>query len=381
DLTTVTHPYYHTSCVKEELNEKSLYAPLLQATSGEAYGDFEVRDDDYWAACEIFISAKEMQDADADTYFKELSRYQNAFKVSSRIHNGGAQYGPYTMLNWDETASAGSLSLALHTELLDDKQSRELSDSILAAADSYAETTEKQGYGNPYLYDGPGYYDMSSLLSPVLIEYGYEYGSNGMTLNNMIAMAYAYDLTGEKKYMDGVISGMNYLLGCNPLAFSFITGYGTYREQNPSHKFWAKELDASLPEAPDGVICSGPTPRILGDQYARALGFAVGEPDTPSQRCFVDSVESWATNEASLCYNAPLAWVVSFLQDEAPNAESAAQPGDVNRDGSVDAADAAALIQYLISGKRLNAPAAADLNGDGIINAADLSLLKRGMLK
>ncbi|MBR4200845.1 MAG: glycoside hydrolase family 9 protein [Oscillospiraceae bacterium] len=381
DLTTVTHPYYHTSCVKEELNEKSLYAPLLQTNSGPAYGDFEVRDDDYWAACEIFISAKEMKDADADTYFKELSRYQNAFKVSSRIHNGGAQYGSYTALSWDETASAGSLSLALHTELLDAGQSKELSDSILAAADSYAETTEKQGYGNPYLYDGPGYYDMSSSLSPVLIEYGYEYGSNGMTLNNMIAMAYAYDLTGDSKYMSGVISGMNYLLGCNPLAFSFITGYGTYREQNPSHKFWAKELDSSLPEAPDGVICSGPTPRILGDQYARALGFEVGEPDTPSQRSFVDSVESWATNEATLCYNAPLAWVVSFLQDEAPVTAIDAQPGDVNADGKADASDAAALMQYLISGKKLKAPAAADMNQDGIVNAADLSLLKRLLFK
>ena len=51
-------------------------------------------------------------------------------------------------------------------------------------------------------------------------------------------------------------------------------------------------------------------------------------------------------------------------------------PGDVNGDGSVDAADYAALQQYII-GKPAEdfVPEAADLNGDGRINAQDLVLL------
>ena len=46
--------------------------------------------------------------------------------------------------------------------------------------------------------------------------------TNSMVINNLIVMAYAYDLTGEKKYLNGVVTGMDYLLGCNPLAVTGI---------------------------------------------------------------------------------------------------------------------------------------------------------------
>ena len=105
-------------------------------------------------------------------------------------------------------------------------------------------------------------------------------------------------------------------LGCNPLSFSFITGYGSYKEQNPHHRYWSYELDKTLPMAPDGVLSGGPNAG-LQDPYVRALGFVPGEATNPSQRCFVDSIEAWSTNEVTINWNAPLAWIVSFMQDEA----------------------------------------------------------------
>ena len=57
----------------EEHNEKSLYAPMYQAKGGGPYGDNEVKDDMYWAACEIFVSASALGDSDADTYLSKLS--------------------------------------------------------------------------------------------------------------------------------------------------------------------------------------------------------------------------------------------------------------------------------------------------------------------
>ena len=37
----------------------------------------------------------------------------------------------------------------------------------------------------------------------------------------------------------------------------------------------------------------------------------------PSQRCYVDDIESWSTNCTGIDTNAALAWVVSFIEDEA----------------------------------------------------------------
>jgi endoglucanase len=136
-----------------------------------------------------------------------------------------------------------------------------------------------------------------------------------MVINNLMVMSYAYDLTGDDKYMNGVLTGMNYLLGCNPLSFSFVTGYGTYMEKNPHHRYWSHELDKTLPMAPDGVLSGGPNAG-LQDPYVRALGFVPGKEDNPSQRCFVDSIEAWSTNEVTINWNAPLAWIVEFLQDK-----------------------------------------------------------------
>ena len=44
---------------------------------------------------------------------------------------------------------------------------------------------------------------------------------------------------------------------------------------------------------------------------AQAAGLAGCAP----QKCFVDHIESWSTNEVTINWNAPLAWVAAFLDD------------------------------------------------------------------
>jgi endoglucanase len=266
-----------------------------------------------------------MKDSDASTYKDELEKFgksyggkagDQSYKVTSRITGGenASGEGSLTTFNWGNTASAGSLTLALHKDLLDKTAASTLEASILDAADVYLKQEAAQGYGIPYTYDGPGYNDPNN-LDPSIIINGYEWGSNSMVINNLIVMAYAYDQTGESKYLSGVTTGMDYLLGTNPLAYSFITGYGSYHEKNPHHRYWSHELDKTLPEAPDGVLSGGPNAG-LQDPYVRALGFVPGKEDNPSQRCYVDSIEAWSTNEVTINWNAPLAWIVEFLQDK-----------------------------------------------------------------
>ncbi len=385
DFTATQHPTLYTECPKEELNEKSFYAPMWHANGAEPYADAEVEDDAYWAACELFVSASEMGDTELAEKFKNyLSESKFAFDVEARIYGGQSKDGPFTSFRWDETDSLGSLTLALHPELLTNEENQHLKETILEAADEYISVENKQGYGLPYLYDSPGYNDPNSLAPSIIID-GYEYGSNGMVINNAIVMAYAYDLTDDIKYINGVTQAMDYLLGNNPLSFSYISGYGTYSVENPYHRYWSYELDRRFPKAPDGVLAGGPNVG-LQDEYIRSLGFVPGLKDNPSQRCYIDALESWSTNSVALEWNAPLAWVVSFFQDEfgAPVKEDVA--GDANCDGTTDIADAVLVKCYLINSKNYSITAKgaanADVQGNGNgLNAQDSLAILRYALK
>ncbi|MBQ8181703.1 MAG: glycoside hydrolase family 9 protein [Ruminococcus sp.] len=397
DDTPTTHPDLGCECPKEEINENSLYAPMWQAKGGGPYGDNNVLDDAYWAACELYLSCSEMGDADAATYKKVMDGSEYAYTCNTRMVGGENKDGSFTSFNWGNTASAGTLSLALHSDLISADESAKVKSAITKAADDYIAEEKAQGYGIPYKYDGPDYNDPNNLDPSVKIN-GYEWGSNSMVINNCIVMAYAYDLTNDINYMNGVATGMNYLLGCNPLSFSYVTGYGSYKEENPHHRYWSYELDKTLPMAPDGVLSGGPNAG-LQDPYVRALGFVPGDTTNPSQRCFVDSIEAWSTNEVTINWNAPLAWIASFMQDEAadagngtivtppspgpgPELPDATLWGDTNCDGEVLLNDAILILQNLGNPDEYKitdqGKANADVyeNGTGLTNSDSLQIQK-----
>ena len=381
DSTPTTHPDLKCECAKEEINENSLYAPMWQAKGGGPYGDNNVLDDAYWAACELYLSCSEMGDSDASTYKSEMDDSKYAYTCHTRMVGGENKDGSFTSFNWGNTASAGSLSLTLHKDLLSESEYSKVKEAVLTAAKDYIAEEEKQGYGIPYKYDGDPYNDPNNLDPSILID-GYEWGSNSMVINNCIVMAYAYDLTGEIDYMNGVATALNYLFGCNPLAFSYVTGYGTYKEENPHHRYWSYELDATLPMAPDGILSGGPNAG-LQDPYVRALGFVPGDLDNPSQRCFVDSIEAWSTNEVTINWNAPLAWIASFMQDEAAEANGEPIPpepipgdtlwGDTNCDGKVLLNDAILILQALGNPDEYTISAQGKTNGDVYDNGSGLT--------
>ncbi|MGN1480458.1 glycoside hydrolase family 9 protein, partial [Porcipelethomonas sp.] len=291
--------YFYEYTDAEASNAKSLYAPLDQAIGGGAYGDTNVKDDAYWAACELYATT-----GDAE-YYTDLSSYSDAFKVVSYLE-GGENKGSFGSFNWGNTASCGSLTLYLNEDnskltSLTDANKTSITESLTAAADLYIDKEDEQGYGIPY--EGTKYTDPVNLPEDLVID-GFEWGSNSFAINNAMVMAYAYDITEDAKYMNGVTTAMDYLLGRNPLSVSYVTGYGSYHVSRPHHRYWSYELDKTLPMAPDGVMSGGPNAG-LQDPYVRALGFVPGDADNPSERCYVDSIEAWSTNEVTINWNAP----------------------------------------------------------------------------
>jgi endoglucanase len=247
---------------------------------GGAYGDGELDDEFYWAAAELFITTGKPE------YRGEL--------VQSRFH--APKTGAAVMagnVGWDHVAPLGKISLLVAPNSLGDDALAEQRRQLVAAADHLLTLIGTRGYRVPMASDSV-----------------YVWGSNGGVLNAAVVLGIAYDLTRDRKYAAGVADCMDYILGRNPLAQSYVSGYGTYAMHNPHHRVWAHQKDPALPEAPPGALAGGPN-SALQDPYIRKLGLGGCPPET----CYVDNIESYSTNEVAINWNAALAWTAAFLDD------------------------------------------------------------------
>jgi endoglucanase len=360
-----------------------LYAPMDQAIGGGAYGDNYVEDDFYWAACELYLTTGD------SSYYDDLSTYQNAdandkaFSLTTNLA-GGENNGSFTSFNWGCTAGLGTLSLYLNEDKVKASDYAALKSSIVSAADEYVAEEASQGMGIPY--------HGATFTDPVNIGYdsngnaievtGYEWGSNSFVVNNAIVMAYAYDATGDTTYINGVSEAMDYIFGRNGLGFSYVSGYGDYSMSNPHHRFWCNGVDSSFPMAPSGVMSGGPGAGMQ-DPYIGGLGYKRGT--LANQKCYVDSAEAWSVNEVTINWNAPFAWVISFLEDAAPEVDEDSTTkattsgdilwGDADVDGDVDIDDVVAIACYVADDSSNPLTAQGLLNADVYDNGSGVNAL------
>jgi endoglucanase len=102
-------------------------------------------------------------------------------------------------------------------------------------------------------------------------------------------------------------------LGRNALARSFVSGYGTVSMENPHHRFWGNEPFNNFPPPPPGALAGGPN-AIPSDPAAIE---AVTDDMGPARR-YIDDRDSYSTNEVTINWNAPLAWVAAYLTQQNP---------------------------------------------------------------
>jgi endoglucanase len=257
-------------------------------TGGGAYGDGDVSDEFYWAAAELFLTTGEQK------YLTDLS--------ASPHHTGDVFTA--TGFGWGGTAALGRLDLATVPSTLPAAEKQRIRDSVVAAAERYLTTANGQPYGLPMPGDAGSYF----------------WGGNSNIINNNVVLATAYDLTGTARYRDGAIQGMDYILGRNALNNSYVTGWGEKFSQNQHTRIFSHQLDESLPHPPAGSIAGGANAG-LDDPFAKGL-LAGCKP----MFCYVDDIQSYATNEVAINWNSSLAWISSFLADQG----AAPAPGGVS---------------------------------------------------
>ncbi len=245
------------------------------------YTDAEQTDDFFWAAAELFVTTGDARYGD---HLKRSKYYGNPSK------NAG---GSASTFNWQQTDGMGAIALALSSRE-NQAEERDLHrQAVIESADMMRALIDAQGYRYP------------------MAKRSYPWGSNSFVLNNAVVLLVAYRLTGDSAYLDGAVLAMDYILGRNPLDFSYVSGYGTLFMQFPHHRFFAPTYDKRLPFIPDGSVAGGPNPSL---QDNAAKGWRAG---CAPAKCYVDSIESFSTNEVAINWNAALAWVALILDSEA----------------------------------------------------------------
>ncbi|WP_432136407.1 glycoside hydrolase family 9 protein [Streptomyces sp. bgisy154] len=259
------------------LAHPDVYADPDDGTGGGAYPDDNVADEFYWAAAELYLTTGEKQ-------------FQDHI-LNSPVHTADI-FGPVSY-DWGNTAAAGRLDLALVPNRLPgrDKVRR----SVVQGANRYLATLRAHPYGMPY--------------APA--DNLYDWGSNHQVLHNAVVLATAYDLTGARKYRDGAVQSMDYILGRNALNTSYVTGYGEVNSHNQHARWYAHQLDPSQPNPPAGTLAGGANSSIQDPLAQSKLQGCVG------QFCYIDDIQSWSTNEHTINWNSALTRMASFVADQA----------------------------------------------------------------
>ena len=292
-----------------------LYAPIDQSIGGGPYGDDDATDEFYWAAAELYLTTGD------SSYQKDMKASDWYLDVPTTL-KGGESVDTVASFDWGHTAALGSISLSLYPDQLG-KDAEKLSDAFSEAADTYLQLEDEQGYGQPYA---------ASTISSSDSDNGYVWGSNSFVIDNAIILAYAYDLTDNTDYLNGAATAMDYLLGRNPVDYSYVTGYGTHAVQYPHHRFWAHQLSESFPMAPSGVLVGGPNSG-MEDPWVQGSGWKKGE--IPPAKCYLDHIEAWSVNECTINWNEPLAWMTAFLCD----ATDGIMVGSVSQADAIESAE------------------------------------------
>jgi endoglucanase len=138
----------------------------------------------------------------------------------------------------------------------------------------------------------------------------FEWGSNSDILDEGMISALAFRLTGDAKYLDETVEIADYIFGKNATGYSFVTGFGTKTPLHPHHR--PSEADGIVQPIP-GFVVGGPNSARQDSRAAAPNG--VVYPNLSPAGSYTDQLGSYASNEVAINWNAPLVYVLGFLQE------------------------------------------------------------------
>ena len=239
------HPevYYDQPKMNEE------FQPAI--TTG-AYDDFDVSDEFYWAATELYLLTKD-----------------EAYK--SKIKNQKSKISEFLPAVWGNVAELADIELGR-------------SEAILAHLQPYIDESEtvsvhKSPYGNR--------------------EDDFFWGCNseGCCWRG-IECLYAYHWTKDKKYLINAERCLNYILGQNATGYCYVTGFGQKPTSHPHHRLSYSHPKGTHP----GFLAGGPN-RMRQDAETDGVQYP---KNVPADESYLDEQPSYASNEVTINWNVTL---------------------------------------------------------------------------
>lgn len=261
--------------------------PLVKDGSGN-YDGGSYEDEYFWALTELYLSTGKRQYLDYLTGKRKIQGYPNIqrFLVKPDIH-GPADWG------MGETPTTGVVNLAYFSILMYPQNAAPIDvSSVKAELLRFSDLVLGQINSNPYKVP---------LDRPEFV-----WGSNAIAANKAVILAYAFQATGDSRYLNGIYEVLHYIFGRNALAISMVTGHGFSYPRNPHHRISASRPDQS--PAP-GMLVGGPNQR-----KEDRLDYGSCAPE----KCYLDERASFASNEVAINWNAPLALILATLLNDQP---------------------------------------------------------------
>ncbi len=227
------------------------------------YDDENDADERYFAACALY-------QATGQAYY--LSDASALYKSGRSADFGWADMGGY-----------GNAVLYFGARACeDDILVGRIRSDLIAAAERICKRTEQNPYG-------------ISIAE-------FAWGSNMYLLNNAMALLMANDAQENERFVAAACSHLDYILGNNPLGVNFITGVSASSAKNPHHR-----PSVAAGTAMPGMLVGGP------DEYLHDLSAKTLLSGKPAAERYLDSAESYSTNEVAIYWNSVLLYVLSRL--------------------------------------------------------------------
>lgn len=241
----------------KDIDDTKGYTNPSDVSTGE-YPDTNTKDEIYWAAAELYLAGRDDLEDTVKGYIKDE-------KIIGGL--GWIDMGTYADYDLARSGKAGVAEDA-KAELVKD-------------ADEAVGKMAEAGY-------------FTSMGD------NYPWGSNMTAANQSQLLQMTYAVTGDEKYKEYAALQLDYLFGTNAMGYCFVTGYGTYSPKDPHHRP-SQITDGVI----NGMLVGGPNGG-LEDPYAKT----VLEGQSPAM-CYVDSSQSYATNEVAIYWNSPLIYAIS----------------------------------------------------------------------
>ena len=203
-------------------------------------------------------------------------------------------------------------------------------------------------------------------------DWGYWWGSNMVIAQCATStLISSIILEGEDAIPAEVIlsgeSAFNYILGVNPVSFSYVSGHGENSVENIYSGIYSRDAKLNPYQCPDGYVTEGTNP---ADNRQRSKF---------DGKCYMDSDAEFTTNENTIYGNAAMIFLTASIMSRI---ESEQVKGDVNADGKFNIADLTLMQKWLLGtpDTKLTNWKAGDFCEDNRLDVFDFCLMRSEFL-